>query len=92
MSKNLDKTIRIQSEKKRQWIRKIRGERLQGITEGTSSAPSLASFLSGSFPGINKSRGTHCGLIKQEQREKTVDTRDIENKRKDGEEDRARVR
>ena len=31
MSKNFDETVRLQSEKRQEWIREIRGERLQGI-------------------------------------------------------------
>ena len=57
MSKNLDETVRIQSE--------IR-ERLQGIAEGASSAPCLASSSAASFPGKNECPGTHCSLIEQE--------------------------
>ena len=38
MSKNFEETVRLQSEKRREWIREIRGERLQGIAEGASSA------------------------------------------------------
>ena len=41
--KNFDETVRLQSEKREKWIREIRGERLQGIAEGTSRAPRLAS-------------------------------------------------
>ena len=40
-SKNLDETVRLQSEKRQEWIREIKEERLQGIAEGTSSAPIL---------------------------------------------------
>ena len=43
--------------------RNIGGERLHGIAEGTSSAPSLASSSAASFPR------THCSLIEQEERE-----------------------
>ena len=43
MSKNFDETVRLQSEIRRECIREIRGERLQGIAEGASSAPRLAS-------------------------------------------------
>ena len=39
MSKNLDETVCLQSEKREEWIREIREERLQGIAEGKSSAP-----------------------------------------------------
>ena len=39
MSKNFDETVRLQCEKREEWIREIRGERLQGIAEGASSAP-----------------------------------------------------
>ena len=60
MSKNLDETVRLQSE--------IRGERLQGIAEGASSAPRLASSSAASFPGKNECPGTHCSVIEQEKR------------------------
>ena len=42
MSKNLDETVRLQSEKRQEWIQEIRGERLQGIANGRSSTPRLA--------------------------------------------------
>ena len=42
MSKNFDETVRFQFEKRREWIREIREERLQEISEGTSSPPCLA--------------------------------------------------
>ena len=66
MSKNLDETVRHQSEIRREWIREIRGERLQGIAEGASSAPRPASSSAVSVPGRNKCPGTHCSLIEQE--------------------------
>ena len=66
MSKNFDETVRLQSEKIQEWIRKIRGERLQGIAEGAISAPRLASSSAASFSGINECPGTHCSLIEPE--------------------------
>ena len=57
MSKNLDKKVRLQSERR---------ERLQGIAEGASSAPRLASSLVASSPGRNECPGTHCSIIEQE--------------------------
>ena len=69
MSKNLDETVRLQSEIRQEWIREIRRERLQGIAEGASSAPRLASSSAASFPGRNECPGTHCSLIEQEERE-----------------------
>ena len=66
MSKNLDETVRLQFEKRQQWIREIRGERLQKIADGESSVPRLASSSAASFPGRNKCPGTHCSLIEQE--------------------------
>ena len=65
MSKNFDETVRLQCEIRREWIREIRGERLQGIAEGASSAPGLASSSAPSFPGRNECSGTHCNLIEQ---------------------------
>ena len=73
MSKNLDKTVRLQFEKREEWIREVRGERLQGIAEGASSAPRLASSSAASFPGRNECPGTHCSLKRR--REKTAPDR-----------------
>ena len=69
MSKNFDETVRLQSEKREEWIREIRGERLQGIADGVRSAPHPASLSAASFPGRNECPGTHCSLIEQEERE-----------------------
>ena len=66
MSKNLDATIPFQSKRKQEWIRKVRGERLQGITEGRSSAPRLANLSATSLPRRNECLGTHCILIVNE--------------------------
>ena len=57
------------SEKRENWIREIREERLQGIAEGTSSAPRLASSSAESFPMRNECPGTQCSLIEQEKKE-----------------------
>ena len=67
--KNLDETVGHQSEKRQKWIREIRGERLQEITEGTSSAPRLASSSAASFPGGKEHPGTHCSLTEQKEKE-----------------------
>ena len=67
--KNLDETVCLQSKKRQEWIREMRGERLQGIVEGTSSAPRLASSSATSFPSRNECPGTNCSLIEQEERE-----------------------
>ena len=69
VSKNFDETVRLQSEKRQEWIREIRGERLQGIAEGASSAPRLASSSAAPFLGRNECPETHCSLIEQEERE-----------------------
>ena len=61
-------TTGLQSEKRQKWIREIRGERLQGIAEGISSAPRLASSSTTWFPGRNECPGTHCSLIEQEEK------------------------
>ena len=63
MPKSFDETVRLQSEKEREWIREIRGERLQGIAEGASSATLLASSSAASFPEGNQCPGTDCSLI-----------------------------
>ena len=68
VSKNFDETVRLQSEKREEWIQEIRGERLQGIAEGVSSSPRLASSSAASFSGRNECPGTHC-LIEQEEKE-----------------------
>ena len=88
--KNLDETVRLQPEKRQEWIPEIRGERLQGIAEDASSAPRLASSSAASFPGRNDCLKTHCSLIEQEDREDgscQICERD-RGKRKDGGENR----
>ena len=90
VSKYFDETVRLQSEIRRGWIR----ERLQGIAEGSSGAPRLASSWAASFHGRNECPGTHCGLIEQEEREDSSCQiyHRVLDKSKDGEEDRTRVR
>ena len=69
MSKNFDETVRLQSEKREEWIRELREERLQGIAEGASSVSRLARSSAASFPGRNECPGTHSILIEHEERE-----------------------
>ena len=54
MSKNFDETVHLQSEKREEWIREMKGERLQEIAEGASSATCLASSSAALFLGRNK--------------------------------------
>ena len=69
MSKNLDETVCLLSEIRREWIREIREERLQGIAEGASSTPHLASSSAALLPRRNKCPGTHYNLMEQKERE-----------------------
>ena len=69
MLKNLDETVCLQSEKREEWIPEIREERLQGIAEGPSSAPRLASSSAALSSGRNECLGTHCSLMELEKRE-----------------------
>ena len=99
MSKNLNRT-RLQSEKKTKVDTRDK-RRPQEIAQGTSSAPRLASSLAAPFPGRNeclvtviiKSYKHGCLIIKEERRDSPCQIcqrhRGI---RKDGEEDRMRVR
>ena len=57
MSKNFDETKRLQSEQRQEYVREIRGERLQGIAEGASSATRLASSSAASFTEGTSVRG-----------------------------------
>ena len=59
----------------------IRRERLQGIVEGASSAPRLASSSAASFPGRNKCSGTHCSLIEQEREDRSATEFEIRGKK-----------
>ena len=89
MSKNFDETVRLQSEKRQEWIRDIRAKRLQGISEGASSAPSLASSSAASIPGRNECPGTHWNLIEQEREDISYQIcRRDSGKRKNGGRDR----
>ena len=69
VSKNLEETVRLQSEKREEWIQEIMGERLQGIAGGASSAPRLASSSAALFLGRNECPETHCSPTEQEERE-----------------------
>ena len=69
LSKNFNETVHLKSEKRKEWIREIRGKRLQGVAEGVSSAPRLASSSAALFPGRNECPGIHCSPIEQEERE-----------------------
>ena len=90
MSKYFDETVRFQYEKRQEWIREIRGERLQGIAKGASSAPRLASSSATSLPGGNKCPETHRSLIEHEEREDSSCQicHRVCDKKKDGREDR----
>ena len=89
MLKNFDETVRLQSEKRQEWIQEIRGEKLQGIAEGASSALCLASSSPVLFPGRKECPETRCRLIEQEDREDSSCQicHRVGGKRKDGEED-----
>ena len=69
MLKNLDEKVLLQFEERQELIREITGERLQGITEGTSSASRLANSSAASFPRKNECPETHCSLIEAKERE-----------------------
>ena len=65
MSKNLDETVRLQSEERKEWIREVRGKRLQGTAEGTSNATRPANSSAASLPGRNDSLGIYYSLMVQ---------------------------
>ena len=75
MSKNLDETVRLQSEKSVD----VKGERRETAREcrGHEQCSPLANLSAASFPGRYESPGTHCSLIVNEEREKTVSTRSV---------------
>ena len=50
MVENLDETVHLQSEKREELIREIRGERQQDIAKNMSSALLLATSSAASFP------------------------------------------
>ena len=86
--KNFDETVRLQSERREEWIREIREERLQGIAEGDSTAPRPASSSAAPLPGSNECPGNHRSPTEQEEREDSSRQRD-RGRRKDEGEDRA---
>ena len=86
MSKYFNETVCLQSKKGQEWIREIRGDRLQEIVEGASSAPRLASSSAVSFPGRNECPGTHCSLIEQKEREERTGWRGHNESQTGGEE------
>ena len=71
MSKNLDETIYLQSEKRQEWIREVRGgERLyKGWLRTGVLHPALAKSLVASLARRNECSRIHCSLIIQVERE-----------------------
>ena len=69
MSKNLHEAIRLQSEKRKEWIREMKGKRLQGIAEGMSRTVDLANSSFVSFSERNQCPVTHRSLIAKEEKE-----------------------
>ena len=59
MSKNLDETVRLQSEKREEWIQEIRGVVF----------PVWPAHQPRRSRGETNVRGTHCNLFEQEERE-----------------------
>ena len=53
-SKNLDKTVRLQSEKRQEWIREIREERLQGNEKEQSCMSRVPDCKMGESQGEQK--------------------------------------
>ena len=86
-SKNLDETVRLQSEKRQERVREVRGDELQKIAECRSSASRLADSSAASFFGRNECPGIDCSMIVQEEREDSSCQR-VCSKRKDGRKNR----
>ena len=72
MSKNLDETVRLQSEK----------NRLQGLQRARVALPDWPAHQPRRSPGKTSVRGTHCSLIEQERRVFLPDLPEIEAKGK----------
>ena len=53
MSKNLDETVRLQSEKRQEWIREIRGERLQELQRAQVALPVWLAHQPCCSPGVS---------------------------------------
>ena len=56
----------------RKCIREIKGGRLRGGGTSNILRVCLASSSAASFPGRNECPGTHCSLIEQEEKKKTI--------------------
>ena len=74
LSKNLVETVHLQLEKKEESIREVGGQRLQGIAEGTSSAPVWPAYRQRRFPGETSVRGS-IAAREQRRRDKRVPVR-----------------
>ena len=63
MSENLRETVRLQSKKRKEWTREVRGETVHRTAGGRSSAPRLANLTSAPLSGKNQCPGSHCSLM-----------------------------
>ena len=57
MPKNLDETVRLQSEKRKVWIRETRVKRSQGIAKAQVALPVWQAHQPHRFPGETSVRG-----------------------------------
>ena len=69
MSKNLDETVRLQSEKRQERIREIRERDFKGL-QRAQVVPPFGQLINRVVPQRRiECPGTHCSLIEQEERE-----------------------
>ena len=54
VSKNVDETVCLQYERRKEWIRQVRGEKLQWKADDWRRAPHLTNLLALLLPGRNE--------------------------------------
>ena len=73
VSKNFDETVRLQSEKRQEWIREVRGENYKGLKRAQVALPVWPAYQPRHFPGETSVRGPIVAW--QNRKEKTVPAR-----------------
>ena len=67
VSKNLDETVRLQSGKRKEWIREVKRRKTTWDRKWQEQRTPLVYSSAASFPGRNESSETHGRLIAKEE-------------------------
>ena len=69
MSKNFDEKVRVQYQKRQEWIREMEERDYRGLQRARVALPVWPAHQPRRFPGETSGQKIHCSLIAQEEKE-----------------------